>query len=810
MGFTTGPWPDRFRRTGIVFAALSGLYLFARVAHQHYPLDEWLFWRYAAYWLACTALCLAALGAGHVTLKRVLGHTLPAFEHLTIAFVLGMFELELLVFFGGLLKLYGTVFFFAMPLGVLALTGWPLWKYLRRLTRHLRAHRHKHPLPAWALPALGVGFCAVVMVYFLVLTPHNVQFDSRWKHMAIAEDYVAWGGLRRFGDGWVFAARPHFTSLLYTWAFMAPGARLFDHMELAAHIEFVIVMFTSFVGIAAVVRRLVPAADPRLVWVARFLFPGVLLYDGTLSGGADHITAMFGPPAFLLLLRAWRELRPAYVGLLCTMLGATVAHKYTVALMLVPFPVVAITLRIVWLGIRALRGRASTAVKRNWWLAPLVATAASLLFSAPHWGKNWAFYGDPFYPLLHRHFDPSPWAEDAAYMLKWGFTDFQMWRPERNWSGFLETLEVLATWSFVPNNWRQFHGTRPIIGSLFTLLLLALPFSRKTKRIWVLVAWVHVGIFAWYWTHHQDRYLQGVMPLLGAGTAAMVILVWRSGRYIVRGALLALLGYQVVWGADVYFIVNHTMFRGSPLNVVASLLRAGHEKKYEHRFGVQERYQRVRERLPEGAVVVMHENKDNLGIGRSRLGDMATWQYGISYAWKDSPRDVWDTLREAGATHVWWQRHKAYGFEALASTIMFQDFAHRRLTDVELKHNEYIGRIPSQPPPDAEAFDDSVVMLVCRHRVGFRSGKYRVSDLRVPSFGPESRVYPAPRVVATNSAHLEELLRDAAFAVTEPRCHRSLPSGVTGAFELVAKRSRVHGSKHDGHPYWIWLRKQPK
>ena len=39
-------------------------------------------------------------------------------------------------------------------------------------------------------------------------------------------------------------------------------------------------------------------------------------------------------------------------------------------------------------------------------------------------------------------------------------------------------------------------------------------FLKGTRRLWLLALWIHVGVFAWYSVHHQDRYLQGLLPLM--------------------------------------------------------------------------------------------------------------------------------------------------------------------------------------------------------------------------------------------------------------------------------------------------------
>ena len=50
----------------------------------------------------------------------------------------------------------------------------------------------------------------------------------------------------------------------------------------------------------------------------------------------------------------------------------------------------------------------------------------------------------------------------------------------------------------------RYHGKVPVSGSLYTLLLVCLPFFRRTKRIWLLVIMTQVAIFIWYWIHHQE------------------------------------------------------------------------------------------------------------------------------------------------------------------------------------------------------------------------------------------------------------------------------------------------------------------
>jgi hypothetical protein len=51
----------------------------------------------------------------------------------------------------------------------------------------------------WLIVAFGLVLLA--MIYFKILTPENAQFDARWQHLALTEQYARVGFIRRFGEG---------------------------------------------------------------------------------------------------------------------------------------------------------------------------------------------------------------------------------------------------------------------------------------------------------------------------------------------------------------------------------------------------------------------------------------------------------------------------------------------------------------------------------------------------------------------------------------------------------------------------------
>jgi hypothetical protein len=566
-------------------------------------------------------------------------------------------------------------------------------------------------------------------------------------------------------------------------------------MVLSAHLEFVTFLITTLIGVPALVRRLVPRADPRVVWAARFLFPGVMLYDSSLATGADHFGAMYGVPICLATLFAWRTLAPRWCGLLAALLAAAALVKETAALLLIPIPVFAIGARLVWLTAKRYFSR-SRSSSNDFWRGPLLALGVGLVCSAPLWLTNWVWHGDPVYPILNKYLHERPWTSESAYRLKWAYEEANMWQPPHDFSGLLVSLKALVTFSFVPNDWARFHGSTPVFGSLFTLLLPCLLFCRARLRLWALIGWVHAAIFLWFWVHHQDRYLQGILPLMTAATVAALIAVWRLGP-IASATLGLLVALQVVWGGDVYFLQTHAMAK-SALKKSIDLLSAGFEHNYEKRFDVQQQFQAVARALPKHARVVVHDENSHLGLEAESIMDRFPFEYGISYGLQPTPRALYDLYRSLGATHILWSG-KSKGTDSLAGDIMFFDFVTRRAPDLGMFGGMHLSKMPGTPPN--QPFNDTVAVFSCAG--SYPEGLYSVSQLRVPVYGPRSGDFPAraPRPLPANwSASLTQF---ANIAVTETRCfHESAELERLGFSEIVT-RTRPSGTR--GQLYSIWF-----
>jgi hypothetical protein len=749
----------------------GGIGVLGWVVHRHYPVQHWLFLRYAGYWLGTLTVASGAYGLGHVVLKR-LRVRLPLHAHALVAFALGVFGFELLMFAVGVAQGYRTAAFFVIPPVLCAAVASPLYKHARRVKKALlRAHRRSARLGVESL-AVAFGCLGLGMVYFYVLTPHNVQFDSRFKHMALAEQFVVQGGIRASIEGFIFTARPHFTSFLYTWAFLVPG-RLFDKMELSAHLEFFIFVVTSVAGIPALVRMLIPRADPRWIWAVRFAFPGVMLYDSSVSGGADHVGAFFGVAIAICLLRVLRDLDYRHSALLGIFLAAAALTKETTAIMLVPAPCLLVAARGLFEAVRVLRGRGPADRDRRWLWAPLLVGAAALVSSAPLWATNFVLHGDPIYPILSARLRSHPFTDQAAYRFTYGYLGNSMWAPPRDLKGLGRTLLALVDHSFRPNDWSNLHRDVPVFGSLFTLLLPCLLLLGKRKRIWAVVAWVHVAIFVWYWVHHQDRYLQSVMPLMAAVTASIAILVWRSFGAAPRAALCGLFGLQIVWGGDVYFLQTHNLIK-SPLKAAIDLLSAGHNGDYKKRFSVQENWQKIGDAMPRDGRLLLHlvpGSHVHLGTNRETILDVYLWQFGIEYGAARDRDGVWTTLHDMGVTHVFASPYKhSSGLDSIASDILFWDFVVHGTVEQEMIGGGQLARMP--PRPGGAAWGDLVAVLSCSSELP-ASGLYRVSALRALPYGPDSKKVGAPLRRAGDKSEATGLVRFASFAVLDKACYAS-------------------------------------
>jgi hypothetical protein len=767
------------RRWLAPIALTLGLGHFLFVANEHLPLKDWLVWTYIAIYGLTAAFALACLSSGNAALLWLLRRPLPVAEHLTLSFALGVLLFFLAMFGGGLLGAYGAIFFVACP-ALLTLAGArPLVRYGRRLWHHIAYMRARRPRPRTALHRLIVagGAVAIVAMYLPVLTPSHVGFDSGWYHVPIAEHYAAERAIRPFAEGWYLGAYPHLSSLLYTWAMLWPKANYFARVELAAHLEFLLFLAT-IAGVPALVHRVLPATRGRTAWAACFLFPTIFFHDTQLAG--DHVAALWSVPIFLAVFRAYGSPSWRHGVLLGAMMAGAFLTKYTAAPMLVP-PAAALVLGLVARGWRDGRAGALLAAR-----GALSAAAAGLVLTAPHWLKNWVFYGAPFYPMFTRPFSPHPWSAEAASTTTLYF-ELGTFHPERSLAGLRETLGALFTFSYKAHEFYEFHRDVPYFGSLFTIATFVVPFIRPSKKLLGLVAGSYVTLFFWYWLSHVDRYLQAYIPAMAALTVAVLTATYRQGT-LGRAAAVGAVGLQLVWGADVFgFEHSLTKYRKS-IAVLGAIFRGDPAFKSEAYRSMAD----LGAALPRSSKVLLHNLHVHFGLQRKSVSDAIGLQAGLDYGPMASPRVLWQTLAQMKVTHVAWGGHNA-GEDSLASDLRFSEFVGRYVSDKRPVGSLWLGSLPAAPPPDRRG--DLVAYFACAH--GYAPGLYRIEAMTKIGLGKTEEKHTDQPDQPLTPGGAPALLEQARFAVTQSGCNPSAANRVSASFEHVSNRGALA----------LWVRK---
>jgi hypothetical protein len=748
------------RRLGVPVVLVAATVFFAEFVDRFYPLRVWLVWRYLLYWVIALGLVASCWSAGDAILRRLFAARLPLGEQLTFALPVGVLAFQLAIFCLGLVHFLNVVTFFALP-ALLLLAGGPLVADVRAWWRGC-GEPFRWTLDVRVLPVLGLAWLAIAFLYFQILSPEVFAFDVRWYHVPIAQRYALSGAIRPFQEGFWMGTWPHSLSYLYAWVFLAPGLILFDRVETCAHIEFVLFLAT-LAQIPVFVRRLVPDTRAGLTWAVLLAFPSIYLYDGNLHAGADHFAGFWAIPVALALQRTWNRFTAPNAVLSAMCVAGVALTKYT-ALPIAATAAVCLVARGAWLAAR--REERSLAP-----LALFVSLAAVL--TAPHWLKNWIWYGDPAYPWLRKYLTVHPWSEDAGSRLAAAEALRHPGGP--GGEGLFRALRATVTFSFVPHDWEFLHRDVPVFGSLFTLTLPCLVFLRGGKRLVWVYAWVMSIVFCWYMLAHYDRYLQAVLPAMAAATAGCLALAWRHG-WAARAGVVLLVAFQVIWGSDVPFFRTHNLVNDSPVRVVAAFLASGFERK-ENRLMLFEPLQTVGRTLPRDAVVLAHEIVRTLGLDRNWVSDFA--QTRLSYARLVNPAAIHAELVDMGVTHVVWPDWSLEN-DSIAADLAFLNYALNYTVDQRHVESYTTARLPRERPADNRA-DYDVAYFGCGQP--YARGWYRLSQLTLPPLkdpGPA----PAPRAELTDT---DDAFTRAAFVVVDTSCADKVAPGAP--FVLASTRA---------------------
>lgn len=729
----------------IVVALLGATTFFALWVNRFYPLEHWLFFRYLVIWLEVVLFATASLTAGWRALQHV-AHVMDLPERLTLAAALGVLIFFYGTFTAGLLHAYAKPFFFVWPVLMLAY-GLPrfgvdlLQRFRSNITPMVRALAPRTFIQAAAAILIVVGLLGL---YLQILNPNQLGYDARWYHMPVAEFYVAAGGIEPFKEGWYLGTYPQLTNLLYVWAFQAPGT-LFDHVLLCTHLEYVLFAVTLF-GVGVLAARLLRQARLPYAAAVVFLFPQVFAYDSNLNGGADHLLAFWAPAVGITLVRLGSHFVSREAGLAALMMSGALLTKYQAAYLLVA------SLALVLLVL----------LRTRKWRVAACYCGVTLLASAPHWAKNLVYYRDPFYPLLHDYLPLRPFHPGAAALLQEVYWP-KLFSLEGSFGEkVVATLQALVSFSFVPHDWPEFHGMKPIFGSLFTLLLPVLLLVRATARLWLLVLGVHLGIAAWFVLGHEDRFLQALLPWMAACTAAIMALAWTRGCFV-RVALSAIVLFQWAWGLDVYFIRSHNMLGDSAIHATTEFLGAAHRGEYKADQSLAPTQEKIGAVLPKNAKILFHRDRLRLGLAHQFVEDTPGWQGAIEYLETDSPAITQQLWRSLGVTHAMWTGRKdGLSHADVAREIVFARAASAYFEQQHMIDGWHVGELREQPANPALAqLHTSIAWLACDSDVS--PGIYTPRGLAAAKPKPE-------RVLDVGAVTLLQDLSTTNVAVTRPQC----------------------------------------
>jgi hypothetical protein len=739
------------RAVVVALLCLLGVAIYAASVDHLYPIRDWLFWRLLVLWGWCALFNGACLSLGYLVLARGLKlRDLPVLETLATSAAIGVVAFTMGMYLAGALALFRPGFAIVWPVAMIAAGGPELWRFMRRSWHGAYGQAESRPPSTPSVPqpmaaiVCAAGALCLGLVYLQSMTPEAINYDSRWYHLTVAQDYAREGKIVPFLADYP-KCYPHLAGLVHTWGWLVPGLNDPLRWMLALHNEFSLFLWT-LVGVAAGVAWLVERVRVKGAWAAFFLFPGIFVYDSNLGGGADHVVAFFAVPLFLAAFRAARDLSPRRCALVGIIAAGALLTRYQSVYLFVP---IAALLGVRWFLLATGRGGWRSATepgpvdRSQLWRGPATLIAVGAVLSAPHFLKNWIFYRNPVYPFMMDVFSGSRPLPDIPHQLA-----DESWRPKGSFLVKLwAAIDMTFRFSFVPHY--SFTKGFPVMGSLFTLLLPTLPFLRGQRRLWLGALMSLAAILTWASTYLIDRQAQIFVPMLAAVTGAMILRAWELGR-IARVGLVALIGIQLVWAGD-------SLFFSGPERLfdAVNLIRSGYEGNARSRF---HRYMAaevaVSKRLPAGSVVLFHNSRLSLGINHKVLQDLAGFQGLISYRGVKTPRDVYDLYRSHGVTHILHQRGVWVAFSK-QEEVLFLAFIDRFAGGVFHEGGYEVIEMPKVSPPAQSPYRVLALGLT-----GYADGVYPIEAMSVIEPIPDPhRSWPSPAVAATpTSAAMPEVI----------------------------------------------------
>ncbi len=761
----------------VLASCLAGIALYASVVGKKYPVADWLTWRLGLVWSWVLLFEVGCVGIGFLVLWRLLRlRTLPLLESLLMSKAIGLGIFGFTFYAAGALRLFRPWFAVALAVAFAAAGAFDL---VRRLRMEQRTWRHRAPgtpLATWfGLAATCFGAACFLLLWLQTLTPESINFDATWYHVPIAQDYARAGQLIPFyGD--YNRAFAHLTSMVFTWGFLVPGLSAPLKWICCLQLEMAVVVWKA-VGVAVAARWMLGGQRVRGLWAVFFLFPGIFVYDQNPGASADHFLGFFALPVLIAAGRALPRLDLRWCAVLGIALGGAVLVK-TQAIYLVGFAGVLLGVRWAHLAGRALLRRLRPRAEgprpdapplfvptwRHLILVAVVVGGMALLIAAPHFVKNAVFYKNPLYPFAQNLFPSFPEHEKSALLFAKLYPNTPHLPKGEGIMRHVTAVGLFFRFSFDPHY--SFTKGFPVMGSLFTLFLPMALVVRRPGRVWIGIAAAFVSIVLWAETYTGDRYLQGVITIPAAVTAALMVRGWDLG-WLARAGLVPLVAFQLVYGADAPF------YSGSKRIVAAiDLARSGFEgkRKDEQRFKSRSEHRKIDAALPEDAVLLVRNYRTTLGIARPVIFDIQAWQAHIFYEPLKTPAELWEHLRARGITHLLYPENQRPP-DTLQAAVLFDALA--RSGEKRKKYGSLtVVDMPTTPPPGEAPF-----RVVVQGMPKYTDGLYRVEQLNAYDRDKKNVIFQKPtpeEKLAKDKKNAAELLDKASAVVLGKKKKKTL------------------------------------
>jgi hypothetical protein len=189
---------------------------------EKYPADQWLAGTVLTILGWQVLLNLAWVAVGLMAIRPFIPAGVSRLERLVIAAAVGATSFGLGMYLLGALGLWRPATAVGLVLAMIAAGSRVLVRWWLEISTAPSVAVPAAP-GQWLVTACTVfGVLGVGIAYLGILNPDTINYDARWWHLKIAEDYAREGRLVPFPGNWV-NAYPHMTSVFHTWDFLVPG-----------------------------------------------------------------------------------------------------------------------------------------------------------------------------------------------------------------------------------------------------------------------------------------------------------------------------------------------------------------------------------------------------------------------------------------------------------------------------------------------------------------------------------------------------------------------------------------------------------